>query len=102
MEYIKAVQSEDGSWTLEILGVPYGSEQDRDSDNQFFNADTNTHEGKLPTIPAVYYHGRNEKGKPSDAPEYIGTAKHLRTDSKGVWYEVVLDKIKGCEWLLED
>lgn len=95
MEYIKAIQSEDGSWTLEVLGVPYGSEQDRDSDNQFFNADTNTHEGKLPTIPAVYYHGRNEKGKPSDAPEYIGTAKHLRTDEKGVWYEVVLDKLNA-------
>ncbi len=95
MEYIKAIQNEDGSWHLEVLGVPYGSEQDRDSDNQFFNADTNTHEGKLPTIPAVYYHGRNEKGKPSDAPEYIGTAKHLRTDEKGVWYEVVLDKLNA-------
>lgn len=86
---VKAV----GDWVLEVLGVPYGSPQDLDSDGQYFNEDSNTHEAKLPTIPAVYYHGRDENGKKSDTPEYIGTAKHLRTDKQGVWYEVALDKM---------
>ena len=95
MEFIKAVQGENGEWRLEVLGVPYGSPSDRDSDHQYFDADTQTHEAKLPTIPAVYYHGRDENGKVSEVPAYIGTAKHLRTDVKGVWYEVVLDKMNA-------
>jgi hypothetical protein len=90
MEYfIKALDD----WKLEVLGVPYGSTGDLDSDGQYFDATTQTHELKMPTIPAVYYHGRNEDGKEAMTPAYIGTAKHLRTDSRGVWYEVVLDKM---------
>lgn len=89
--FIKALDD----WKLEVLGVPYGSTSDLDSDKQYFDARTRTHEDKLPVIPAVYYHGRDENGQVAETPEYIGTAKHLRTDSQGVWYEVVLDKLNN-------
>ena len=82
-----------GDWELEVLGVPFGSPDDRDSDGQFFNADTNLHTDKIATPPAVYYHGRSPEGRPID-PEYIGSSKYLRTDEKGVWYSVILDKTK--------
>jgi len=87
---VKAV----GDWKLEVLGVPFGSTSDKDSDGQWFDADTAVHEDKYPTIPAVYYHGRDPQGRPMAEPEYFGTAKHVRTDKQGHWYEVVLDKTK--------
>lgn len=87
---VKAV----GEWELEVLGVPFGSPQDRDSDGEYFTPDTAIHQDKYPAIPAVYYHGRNPDGKQSPTPEYIGVAKYDRTDEKGHWYRVVLDKTK--------
>lgn len=87
--FIKALDD----WKLHVLGVPYGSPTDKDSDGEYFDSRTRTHEDKLPTIPAVYYHGRDENGREAKEPAYIGTAKHLRTDSQGIWYEVVLDKL---------
>jgi len=94
MEFIKAVQGENGEWTLEVLGVPFGSPNDRDSDKQYFDAETNIHADKFPTIPAVYYHGRDPQGQPMEKPEYFGTAKFSHTDTQGHWYRVVLDKTK--------
>lgn len=93
MEFIKAVQGENGEWRLEVLGIPFGSPQDRDSDGQFFDADTNVHLDKYPVIPAVYYHGRDPQGKPID-PVYLGPTKYLRTDEKGHWFSVVIEKVK--------
>jgi len=87
---VKAV----GDWELEVLGVPFGSPQDRDSDGEYFTPDTAIHQDKYPAIPAVYYHGRNPDGKQSPTPEYIGVAKYDRVDDKGHWYRVVLDKTK--------
>ena len=83
-----------GDWELEILGVPFGSPSNLDSDGQYFDADTNTHQDKYPTVPAVYFHGRDPQGKPIN-PEYIGKATPLRTDERGAWYQVVLDKTKA-------
>lgn len=92
---VKAISdNDDGEWRLEVLGVPFGSDTDRDSDKQYFDADTAVHLDKYPTIPAVYYHGRDPNGRPMSSPEYFGTAKHIRTDERGHWYEVVLDKAK--------
>lgn len=90
MKSVKAI----GDYRLEVLGVPFGSPSDRDSDGQYFDAGTNVHQDKYPTIPAVYYHGRDENGRAMDKPEYFGTAKHTRTDAQGHWYEVILDKTK--------
>jgi hypothetical protein len=91
---VKAIKSGD-EWRLEVLGVPFGSTSDKDSDGQYFDADTAVHDDKYPTIPAVYYHGRDPQGRPMAEPEYFGTAKHTRTDERGHWYEVVLDKTKA-------
>ncbi len=65
---VKAV----GDWELEVLGVPFGSPADRDSDGEYFTEDTAIHSDKYPAIPAVYYHGRNPDGSQSKTPEYIG------------------------------
>ncbi len=89
---VKAI-SEGDEWRLEILGVPFGSPQDLDSDGQYFDADTALHLDKYPTIPLVYYHGRDPQGKPIN-PEYIGSAKPLRIDAKGVWWDGLLNKTK--------
>ena len=83
-----------GDWELEVLGVPFGSPADRDSDGEYFTEETAIHADKYPAIPAVYYHGRNPDGSQSKTPEYIGVAKYDRTDSRGHWYRVVLDKTK--------
>jgi hypothetical protein len=82
-----------GDWELDVLGVPFGSPQDLDSDGQYFDASTATHQDKYPTIPAVYFHGRDPEGRPIN-PEYVGKATPLRTDERGAWYRVVLDKTK--------
>jgi hypothetical protein len=91
---VKAIKAGD-EWRLEVLGVPFGSASDKDSDGQYFDSDTAVHGDKYPTIPAVYYHGRDPQGRPMAEIEYFGTAKHTRTDARGHWYEVVLDKTKA-------
>lgn len=83
-----------GDWELDVLGVPFGSPQDRDSDGEYFTPDTAIHSDKYPAVPAVYYHGRNPDGTQSKEPQYIGVAKYDRTDERGHWYRVVLDKTK--------
>ena len=81
-----------GDWELDVLGVPFGSPDDRDSDKQFFSSNTQLHlrEGEVTNV--YYYHGYTPDGKPQDAPIQIGTAKHERTDSAGHWFRVILDK----------
>lgn len=77
---------------LDVLGVPFGSEADRDSDGQWFDAQTRFHEDKFPLPPSVYYHGFGPDRRPLGAPEYIGKAVRRWVDQAGVWYRVVLDK----------
>ena len=57
-----------GDWELDVLGVPFGSPDDRDSDKQFFSANTQLHlrEGEVTNV--YYYHGYTPDGKPQDAP----------------------------------
>lgn len=82
-----------GDWELDVLGVPFGSPADLDADGQYFDPKTALHQDKYPTIPAVYFHGRDPNGKPIN-PEYVGKATPLRVDERGAWYRVVLDKTK--------
>lgn len=83
-----------GDYELDVLGVPFGDPDNRDADNQYFDKDTQVHSDKFPTVPAVYYHGRDPDGQPMDKPEYFGTAKYSHTDKQGHWYRVILDKTK--------
>lgn len=80
---IKAV----GDYELDVLGVPFGSPNDRDSDGEYFDAATNLHLDKFPTPPAVYYHGGGQA-----TPQYIGRVVSHEAKSEGVWFRVVLDR----------
>jgi hypothetical protein len=98
MEFVavKAVMGDAGEWHLEILGVPFGGPiNGKDRDQEYFHEGTKIHEDVYKTIPVNYFHALDPKtGRPTGNPEYIGVAKYLRKDSKGHWYEVVLDKTK--------
>lgn len=89
---INAVKGEAGEWILEVLGIPFGSPTNLDSDGEYFSSQTNLHDDKYPLPPAVYYHGLNPDGTPSGTPEYIGKTESFRDDVSGRWYRVVLDK----------
>lgn len=90
---VVAVKSEGGEWLLDVLGVPFGGPNGgKDSDGEFFDASTKTYTDRYPTPPAVYYHGYDEHGKPAGEPAYIGKATYQRTDNRGHWYRVALDK----------
>ena len=89
MQYqIKAV----GDWEIEILAVPFGSPNDRDSDGEFFTKNTRLHLDKFPTPPLVYFHGYDDPSKQSFEPVYVGgtTTHEMRDD--GVWFRGVLNR----------
>lgn len=88
---VKAID-EGEDWELDILGVPFGGPEDKDSDGEYFAADTQTHEDKFPLPPLVYYHGLDDSGKPTGDPEYIGKTTGRRVDEHGIWFRGVLDK----------
>ena len=87
---VKAV----GDWELEVLGVPFGGPLDgKDTDGQYFSENTNTYKEYFKTIPVYYYHSINPDGRSmQDEPALIGTAKYVRTDKKGHWFRVQLNK----------
>ena len=92
---IRAVKSDSGDWEIEILGVPFGSPSDRDSDGEFFTAQTKFHLDKYPLPPLMYYHSfKKEDGKLmyQEDPIFVGkTVSHV-VRSDGIWWRGVLDK----------
>lgn len=89
---VRAIKS-DGEWALEVLGVPFGGPNGgKDSDGEYFSSKTNIYAKQYATVPAVYYHGYDETGYPSSEPQFIGMAQYDRTDAKGHWFKVILDK----------
>jgi hypothetical protein len=91
---IKATLAESGDWVLEVLGNPFGSPSDLDTDGEYFSSATQFHGDKFPTPPVVYYHGFTPDGQPQGNPEYIGQTVNREVRTDGVWYTVVLDKAK--------
>lgn len=90
---VKTVANDMGDWLLDVLGVPYGTPNDRDRHNEFFTPHTNLHFDKYGLPPVVYYHGFDpENGKPAGEPVYIGSTTSREVRADGVWYRVVLDK----------
>ena len=85
---VKAV----GDWEIDILGVPYGDEDHKDAQGEFFTADTKYREDLYGLPPLVYYHGLDEQGKPTGTPEYIGRTVKRWVDERGIWFRGVLDK----------
>jgi len=90
---VKAVGTDDGEWALDVLGIPYGGPYaGKDSDGEYFSPQTNLHADKYGLPPAVYYHGYDDRGKPSGSPSYIGKTVSREQRSDGWWFRVVLDK----------
>ena len=87
-----------GDWEIEVLGVPFGSPDNRDAHGEFFDASTELHLDKFPAPPVVYYHGfsGNNRGvSEMKSPEYIGKTVGIDKRLDGVWYRVILDKSKA-------
>ena len=90
---IKAV----ADYELDVLAVPFGDAQHRDSDKQYFSPATKTYREKFPNPLTIYYHGFTAAGlnaAPDPNPEEIGSAKFDHTDTRGHWYRISLDKSK--------
>lgn len=91
-EQFKAIKAL-GDYELEVLGVPFGGPNDgKDSDGEYFDANSKLHLDKFPTPLVTYYHSLDANGNPLGDPEAIAKAEYKRTDARGVWYRVVLDK----------
>lgn len=87
-----AIKSGD-TWELDVLGVPYGGPNNgRDSDGEYFSAQTKLYLDKYPTVPAVYYHGYDENGAPASEPQIIGKTTGYEIKPDGVWFRVALDQ----------
>ena len=89
---IRAVKSDSGDWEIEILGIPFGSPNERDSDGEFFTAQTKLHLDKFPTPPLVFFHGYNDQKQPDAKPVYVGKTTGYEVKPDGVWFRGVLDK----------
>lgn len=81
-----------GEWALDVLGIPFGSPAQKDSDGQYFDRETKLHLADGEETPVYYFHGLTPEGKPQAEPEKIGVAKFNHTDDKGHWFRVTLDK----------
>jgi phage head maturation protease len=88
--FVRAVKKEN-AWLLEVLGVPFGSPQQRDSDGQWFDSSTKFHLDKFPNPPAVYYHGFNSSNQPEGEPVFIGRTLSIRKSREGLWFDIELD-----------
>jgi len=88
MMAVKAV----GDWELDVLAIPFNS---RDSDNQYFDADTDIMEGAFSTPLAVYQHGIKQGGKSlDDKPVVVGKTipGTLEKQADGWHVQVLLDQ----------
>ena len=98
---IKAV----GDYELDVLGIPFGDPQNKDSDGEYFTERTNLHLDKFPSPLIVYQHGYQKdettgKATPIKDPPIVADSKGYRVDKNGVWFRVVLDKASEyCEQL---
>jgi len=88
---IKAIEDGD-TWTLDILGVPFGSSDNKDADGEYFDAFTRMHDERFGLPPLVHYHGYGDDKEPAGEPEYIGKTIKRWVTAAGVWYRSVLDK----------
>lgn len=82
-----------GDWELDVLAIPFNS---KDSDGQWFDADTDIMPDAFSTPLAVYQHGIKQGAKSlQDKPVIIGKtqAGTLEKKSDGWHIRVILDKL---------
>ena len=91
---IKAVKDGD-DWVLEVNGVPFGSQDHKDFDGEWFTPNTDIMLKVGESRPALYMHGKTPRGEMQERPEVIGVATYLEKRDDGHWFKVVLDKSKN-------
>jgi HK97 family phage major capsid protein len=90
---IKAIASTavspDGNPIMRVGGyvVHWGSEDDKDLDDQYFAPDTDYYLGYFSTRPALYHHGIDLKVKGMK----VGTIDHIHADDVGLWAEAQIE-----------
>jgi HK97 family phage major capsid protein len=78
-----------------VLGVPYsGQLQGRDADGEAFHEQTEIWLKSGDYVNLTYYHGFDpeEPGKKQEKPALIGRAVYSGKDSRGHWFEPMLDE----------
>ena len=80
-----SVKALDESLSLEVLGLPFGT----DRQGQVFDQNTNIGLQPGDAVPAFYWHGYAERN--AGAVKSIGRAIYDRVDAAGHWFKVVLD-----------
>lgn len=80
-----SVKALDESLTLEVLGLPFGT----DRQGQTFDGNTNIGLQPGDAVPAFYWHGYAERT--DSAVKSIGRAVYDKVDSAGHWFKVILD-----------
>lgn len=89
---VKAIETDEGEWLLDVLGVPFGGPFDgKDSQGEFFDDATELWLDKIGARAIVHYHGFDLNGNPTN-PEIIGTELGYEKKADGIWFKVLLDK----------
>lgn len=82
-----------GEMRLEVLGAPFGGPIDgKDRQGEYFSERTDFMMNIGDKRPVIYFHGMTPRGANSIKPETIGTAELVKKDSKGLWFDVVLNE----------
>jgi len=80
---IKAV----GDWTLDVLAIPYGGQNAKDLDGEYFTAETDLSLAKFPDPLVLYHHGTGQ-----DQAVSIGDVISHEVRKDGLWVRVKLDQ----------
>ena len=81
-------------YELRVLGAPYGGHLGgKDEDGEYFSKRTDFMLDIGDKRPVFYFHGMDEAGNIMPRPEMIGIATASKRDAKGLWFDVVLDKM---------
>jgi len=90
MQTVKAIQTGDEAWILDVLGVPFGGPfGGRDAQGEYFTPESDLWLERIPKRPVVYYHGLAEG---EAAPQVIGEELGWERRADGVWFRVALDR----------
>lgn len=79
-----------GDWELDVLALPFDR---KDSDQQFFDANTDTMPEQFNNPAIIYHHGiMPGKGRIEKKPVIIGKALSMEVQGDGLHVRVLLDK----------
>jgi HK97 family phage major capsid protein len=92
---VSFLEKSEAGYLFELCGLPFGGPHNgKDLHRQYFENDTDFQMSIGDQIPAVHFHGRDEKGQRTAKPEFYGKATLSRFDRAGGWFTVLVDKSK--------